>query len=62
MLIAFKRNLIQFSCDPCILIGNHNIKQVTNRKVLGITLGDELRWRKHIMIFNAKNYPRALPY
>ena len=30
-----------------ILIGNHNIKQVTNKKVLGITLDDELRWHKH---------------
>ena len=47
MLIASKRKLKQFSYDPCILIGNHNIKQVTNKKVLGITLDDELRWHKH---------------
>jgi hypothetical protein len=47
MLIASKRKLKQFSYDPCILIGNHNIKQVTNKKVLGITLHDELRWHKH---------------
>jgi hypothetical protein len=62
MLIASKRKLKQFSYDPCILIGNHNIKQVTNKKVLGITLDDELRWHKPTMIFNARNYPRALPY
>jgi hypothetical protein len=47
MPIASKRKLKQFSYDPCILIGNHNIKQVTNKKVLGITLDDELRWHKH---------------
>ena len=47
MLIASKRKLKQFSFDPCILIGNHNIKQVTNKKVLGIILDDELRWHKH---------------
>ena len=55
MLIASKLKLKQFSYDPCILIGNHNIKQVTNKKVLGITLDDELRWHKHNdeMILNA---------
>ena len=47
MLIASKRKLKQLSYDPCILIGNHNIKQVTNKKVLGITLDDELRRHKH---------------
>jgi hypothetical protein len=60
MLIASKRKLKQFSCDPCILIGNHNIKQVTNKKVLGITLDDELRWHKHNHDIQCKKLSKSI--
>ena len=48
MLIASKRKLKQFSGNLNITIGSHNIKQVVNKKVLGIILDEELKWREHI--------------
>ncbi len=48
MLIASKRKLKQYSGSPNITIGSHNIKQVINKKVLGIILDEELKWRDHI--------------
>jgi hypothetical protein len=47
MLIASKRKLKQYSGNPNITIGSHNIKQVINKKVLGIILDEELKWREH---------------
>ena len=38
----------QFSENPNISIGNYNIKQVINKKVLGIILDEELKWRERI--------------
>ena len=37
----------QFTETPNITIGRHSIKQVTNKKVLGIILDDELKWNEH---------------
>jgi hypothetical protein len=48
MLIASKRKLKQFTETPDIVIGRHLIKQVTNKKVLGIILDDELKWNKFV--------------
>ena len=42
MLIESKRK--QFTETSDIIIGRHSIKQVFNKKVLGITLDDELKW------------------
>jgi hypothetical protein len=47
MLIASKRKLKQYSEDPHILISNHTIRQVTNKKVLGFNVNEELKWKKH---------------
>jgi hypothetical protein len=47
MLIASKRKLKQFTKTPNIIIGRHSIKQVTNKKVLGVILDDELKWNEH---------------
>ena len=30
------------------MIGSHNIKQIVAKKVLGIILDEELKWREHI--------------
>jgi hypothetical protein len=48
MLIASKRKLKQYSGNRNITIGSHSIKQVTNKKVLGIILDEELKWREYI--------------
>ena len=47
MLIASKRKLTQFTENPNIYIGNHNIKQVSKNKVLGILLDEELKWKEY---------------
>ena len=47
MLMASKRKLKQFTQTPDIVIRRHSIKQVFNKKVLGITLDDELKWYEH---------------
>ena len=54
MLIASKRKLKQYSGNPNITIGSHNIKQVINKKVLGIILDEELKWREHQLMHNVK--------
>ena len=43
-----RENLKQFSGNFNITIASHNIKQVVNKKVLGIILDEELKWREHI--------------
>ena len=47
MLIASKRKLKQFTETSDVVIGRHSIKQVINKKVLWITLDDELKWYEH---------------
>ena len=47
MLTASKRKLTQLTENPNIYIGNHNIKQVSKKKVLGILLDEELKWKEH---------------
>ena len=47
MLIESKRKLKQFIETPDIVLGRHSIKQVINKKVLGIALDDELKWYEH---------------
>ena len=47
MLIASKRKLTQLTENPNIYIGNHNIKQVSKKKVLGILLDEDLKWKEH---------------
>ena len=47
MLIVSKRKLTQLTENQNIYIGNHNIKQVSKKKVLGILLDEELKWKEH---------------
>jgi hypothetical protein len=54
MLIASNRKLKQYSGNSNITIGSHNIKQVINKKVLGIILDEELKWREHQLMHNVK--------
>ena len=62
MLIASKRKLKQFSGNLNITIGSHNIEQVVNKKVLGIILDVELKWREHIWMHNVKRSLNLLHY
>ena len=48
MLIASKRKLNQFRTDIRIHINGSIIKQVKQKKTLGITIDNELRWTEHI--------------
>ena len=48
MLRASMSKLRQFSGNTNITIHSYNIIQVINKKVLGIILDEELKWRKHI--------------
>jgi retron-type reverse transcriptase len=61
MLIASKRKLKRFSGNPNITIGNYNIKEVKNKKVLGIVLDEELKWGEHIDV-QCKKYLNLLHY
>ena len=47
ILIASKRKLKQYSQDLHILLGNHSINQVTNKRVLEVTIDEELKWNQH---------------
>ena len=47
MLIASKRKPKQLTDNPNIYIGNHNINQVPKKKVLGMTIDEELKWNEH---------------
>ena len=47
MLITSKRKLKQLTNNPNIYIGNHNIKQVPKKKVLDMTIDEELKWNEH---------------
>ena len=47
MLIASKGKLKQLTDNPNINIGNHNIKQVSKKKVLGMIIDEELKWKEH---------------
>jgi hypothetical protein len=62
MLIASKRKLKQYSGNPNITIGSHNIKQVINKKVLGIILDEELIKGEGILMHNVKRSLNLLHY
>ena len=48
MLIASKGKLSQFRTNFCIHINGSTIKQVKQKKILGIIIDNELRWTEHV--------------
>ena len=47
MLIGSRQRLNQFSGNPNIILGNHTIQQVPNKKVLGVIIDENLKWNEH---------------
>ena len=47
MLIATKTKLKQYLQESNIFLGNHSIKQVTNKSVFVITIDEERKWNEH---------------
>ena len=44
---AAKRKLRQYSQDTRIFLGNHSIIRVTKKRVLKVTVDEELKWNGH---------------
>ena len=47
LLIGFRQRLNQLSGNPSIILGNHTIQQVPNKKVLGVIIDENLKWNEH---------------
>ena len=47
MLIGSRQKLNQFSSNSSIILGNHTIQQVPNKKVLGVIIDENLKWNEH---------------
>ena len=50
MIVGSRQRLNQINSDPDILIGDHKIKRVSNKKFLGVVLDEPLNWHNHIDI------------
>ena len=48
MLIGSRKRLEQLESEPVIKIGDHAIKRVYKKKVLGVIIEDKLQWAKHV--------------
>ena len=48
MIVGSRQRLNQINSDPDILIGDHMIKRVSNKKFLGVVLDEQLNWHNHI--------------
>ena len=48
MLIASKGKLSQFRTNFCIHINGSTVKQVKQKKILGIIIDNELKWTEHV--------------
>ncbi len=46
MLVGSRQRLQQFLSNPQILIGNHVIQQVSSKKVLGVIIDGQLKWKE----------------
>jgi hypothetical protein len=47
MLVGSRQRLQQSSSNPQIVIGNHIIQQVSSKKVLGVIIDEQLKWKEH---------------
>ena len=50
MLVTAKKNLINMN----ILIGKHEIEQVSQLKYLGVIINNNLSWKAHILYQSSK--------
>ncbi len=48
MIVGSRQRLNQINSDPDILIGDHKIKRVSNKKFKGVVLDEQLNWHNHI--------------
>ncbi len=46
MLIGSRQRLQQSLSNPQIVIGNHVIQQVSSKKVLGVIIDEQLKWKE----------------
>lgn len=47
MLIGSRQRLNQCTGNPHIVIGNHTIQQVPDKKISGVIIDEQLRWTEH---------------
>ncbi|CAB3989422.1 Hypothetical predicted protein [Paramuricea clavata] len=47
MLVGSRQRLQQSSSNPQIVIVNHIIQQVSSKKVLGVIIDEQLKWKEH---------------
>ena len=48
MIIGTRQKLNHLSHDMEVLIGEKKLKQVTSKKVLGVTIDDQLSWEEQV--------------
>jgi hypothetical protein len=48
MIIGSRLKLNNLSRNPNIVIGNHSVERVQDKKVLGVKIDKELKWKDHI--------------
>ena len=47
MLVGSRQRLQQSLSNPEIVIGNHIIQHVSSKKVLGVIIDEQLKWKEH---------------
>jgi hypothetical protein len=47
MLVGSRQRLQQSSSNPQIVIGNHTIQQVSSKKIIGVIIDEQLKWKEH---------------
>ena len=47
MLVGYRQRLRQSLNNSEIVIGNHIIQQVSSKKVLGVIIDEQLKWKEH---------------
>ena len=57
MLVDSRQRLQQSSSNAQIVIGNHIIQQVSNKKVLGVIIDEQLKWKEHNVHNGKNNFP-----
>ena len=60
MIIRSKQRLDKILETPKILYGEHQIKRVREKTVLGLIIDDQLKWNRHSNDEQCKKYPKAL--
>ena len=48
MIIGSRSKISNLSRNPNIVIGNHSVERVQDKKVLGVKIDKELKWKDHI--------------